>query len=249
MRKILQTITIILLVIAIGLALVLVNKKDTGITDLEKSSIINFSDKAMLYIDSIEGKEADGADIYVTYALNYAYNEEDKNTLSIDEIKDIVKKYFDVKLDQAKLEEGLITPTLAENFISYDSEKKEYTLNISNMSYTDIANTEVAVYLFDSATKDKDVYKAIYKKYIISNPYEVLNYYDDLNNDEENTEKYDTTKILNYLKGKEKVRALKEAVKPDMILEVAEYSKSLEIDLVLKNDKLLITSMKALKDK
>ena len=236
-KIIIPIIVIVLLVIAIILSVFLIKGKNSKITELEESTIVDVSNPSMLYMDMVEGVEADGQDVYVAYALAYSYNENDKESLTIDEIESIVKDVFNIKLDKEKLKEGIITPALAENFISFDNETEEYTINVSEKSYTDIANTEVVVYVYDSAVKKKDKYIVSYKKYVVSNPYEVLNYYDNLE------EEYDTTKILDYLKGKEKVNVIKSVVTPSMVDSVADYEKTVKVTYILKNNKLLIESV------
>lgn len=235
-KIIISSLIIVLLIIAIILSVVLIKNKNSKITELEKSTIVEVSNPSMSYMEMVEGVKADGQDVYVAYALAYSYNENDKATLTIDEIEGIVKDVFNIKLDKEKLKEGVLTPALAENFISFDNETEEYTINVSEKSYTDIANTEIVVYVYDNAVKKKGKYEVSYKKYVISNPYEVLNYYDKV-------EGYDTTKILDYLKGKEKVNVIKSVITPTMVEGVAKYEKTVKVTYVLKNNKLLIDSV------
>ena len=172
MKKII-TISIISAVVLISVitSVILLSSKSKNLTDLEESIIKDVSNKTMLYMETVEGYTKEDGDVYIAYALMYSYNENDKATLTIDEIESIVKEVFNVKLDKEKLTSGVMTPVLSDNFITYDNEKEEYTINVSEKSYTDIATTEIPVYVYESASKKKDKFIVTYKKYVVSNPY------------------------------------------------------------------------------
>lgn len=238
--------SVIVLAIIICSLMLLIAKKQIKLTALEQSTLKNAGEVSMLYFDKIDS-ENNGIDQYIAFALEYSSNEDNKNELTINEIKDITSEFFNLSLNSEDLKENGISPLLLENNISYDYEKETYSIHKNKLSQQDIANTDIIIYVYENAKKQKDKYIVTYKKYIINNPCEVLNYYEQTEENEDGTisnKKYDTTEILAYLKAKGNVNAIKKAVTKDMVSEVSEYSKDITVTYVMINDELLIDSVK-----
>ena len=97
------------------------------LTDLEEKTIKDVSKKVMPYMDRIENsKEKDKLGKYVYYAVEYAYNEEDKTEVTVDEIKKIIRDTFNYKIDDKKVREMPLTNEMLQNFIVYDFEKEVF---------------------------------------------------------------------------------------------------------------------------
>ena len=230
------TLGVILVVILI---IVLIT---THMSRLEKDILKEDSTTIMSYMDTIENTKSDaedGLDQYILYALEYSYNENDKSSLNCEEIKNLIESKFDVELSKDKLNAVGITPLLLDNSVMHNPEEQVYSMDRENITQRQIADIPIIFYNEKSTKKIGGKYIVKYEKVTIKNPYEILNYYSDLNNEAINNEAkdkkknkkqeeiktYDTTKIMNYLTAKGKIKDVKAAVNDEIIKKEGKVSK------------------------
>lgn len=241
-RKILL-VGILLLFIIVAIFIIMLAKKEEKITETEELKLKEVSNDVMNYIEVIENSESKDIDRYIIYALYYNFNEKDNNTMTTKEIVNNIKDKFTIAISEEEIIELGITPEMLDKNITYDHVEDKFTLNEIKQSYASIAKTEIVKYNLVSMEKKKNEYTLIYDKYIVSNPYEILNYYIDKNNEtfeEENAKSYDVSEITAYLQGKEKVGVIKKYIVEDNLSSVADKQGSIKVVYVLKDDKLLI---------
>lgn len=234
-----KIILIVIVILSILLMLIFSNKK---LTKLEQIKMEEIKNEYLMFFEDIEGIETESIDKYISYALDYSYNFNEKNTLSTKEIKDIVEKIFDIKLDEEQINQVGISPLLLDKNISHNPELKEYTLNYGNVTQPMIAEIPIVVYKTEKITKRGKKYKAVYTKYIINNPYDILNYYNDLY--DQNKEEYNTKDIMNYLTAKGKISSIKKAVNDDIIKKYAVKDKKIKVTYIITNDEIKIQKLK-----
>jgi hypothetical protein len=204
---------------------------------LEKVKINEVNEKIAYYIDEVVlYPEDDGR--YINFAIEYLYNTTDKNRYSFDEVLEVINSTFQVDYTEKNLQDIGITIEMANKGIVIEGNNHEYVYNNSK-TRADIANTPLVKF---SPKRIKRIslnkYKVTYDKYVVENPYEILNYYDDLNLNNEN--KYDTTKIVEYLKGNEKAIVIKDAITSENITKIGKIDGTVSITFVVKNNKVLI---------
>mgnify|MGYP004541396661 CR=1 FL=1 len=259
-KGILITLLVVVFVVSIVLIIILFNKKGTKLSAIEELKLRETSNSVIDYIDQIENSQSTEIDRYINYCLEKVYNEENKTSLTVLELKEIVSKNFTVNISEKQFEEIGITSDMLSKNITYDFTDKKYTMNIPELSYSDIANQEIIKYIIDKIEKDNTRYVITYKKYLVKNPYEILNYYNDLNNkasqpviDEktgeiieqngENSEYYDTSEIMAYLKGNAKISVIKKYITEENASVVGEQVGTVKIAYVFRNNQILIDSI------
>lgn len=219
------------------------------LTSLEQKTIKDVSKKVMPYMDRIEkSKEKKKLNKYIYYALEYAYNEYDKKELTIEEVKNIISNTFNYKINEKELKEMPLTKEMLENNIIYDYEKEVFVNDKSQVTQSDIANNKLVFYEINKIKKiSSDKFKVIYDKYLVTNPYEILNYYSDLNNKKNVKKKYDITPIYNYLVAKGKEKDIKNYVIGANFKKFAKKKGNFIVIYIVKDDKILIDSYETVK--
>ena len=227
-------ISVIALLIILGLILCkfTCNKK---LSDLEKIKITEGSDKYSNYFEYLDGSKK--VDDYIVYALMYNYNENDKDSLSFSEIHKTINNIFSTKIKLKDIEDSGMSPSIVNTNIS--KEENGFKLNNTDKSYATIASTKIVKYNINNIEKiNNNKYQVIYDKYIISNPYDVLNYYNDNNKTKE------TEEISSYLKGKGKITNIKKYINKKNQNKVGKKDKEITVTYVVKNNKVLIENIK-----
>lgn len=217
------------------------------VTPLEEKTIKEVSKRVMPYMDRIENSKDSKLTKYVYYALEYSYNEYDKNELTLDELRKIILDIFNYDTTSKKLKNVVISRDMFENNITYDFVTEKYRINKSQMTQSKIAKKKLVFYEINSIKKiSNSHFKVTYDRYEVSNPYEILNYYSELNN--KNTKKeYDIEPIYNYLIGKGKEKDIKNYVIGGNFDKFAKKKGEFKVDYIVKNDKLVIDSYKYVK--
>jgi len=225
-------------ILAIVIIIIIILLNTLVFSRLEKVKINEVNEKIANYIDEVvlypedEGK-------YISFAIEYLYNTTDKKKYSFEEVLDVINSTFQVDYDEKKLEDIGITIEMANKGIVIEGNNHEYVYN-NLKTRADIANTKlVKVSPKHIKRISLNKYKVTYDKYVVENPYEILNYYDELNLKNEN-EKYDTTKIVEYLKGNEKANVIKNAITSENISKIGKIDGQVTITFVVKNNKVLI---------
>ena len=252
-RKIIIVCGIVLLLF-IGLFLFSRNH----LSKLEKDLLLEDSNNIIYYLDTIDNGESKEIDSYILFALDYAYNEEDKESLTSKEIKKIIETYFDKKVTTKEINRIGVTPLLLDRSVMHNPEEEIYSIDRGSITQRQIADIPIVVYKRKSTKKSNNKYIVKYQKVTIKNPYEILNYYSDLNQlnseiDSNNKKKskkkeienYDISKIMNYLTAKGKMKDIKEAVNDEIIKKEGEVSKKLvTVTYVLKGTHFVVSSIK-----
>lgn len=203
----------------------------THISKLEYDLFMNQSKTYMDYYDSLD-VDSDLLDRYILYALTYSDNENDKSKLTSSEIKSTLEKVFEKKFSEQEINNVGITPLLMENNITQNYENNEYYIDKESLTQSKIANIKIVVYNLKCFKRKGNKYNAEYEKYLIENPYDVLNYYND--------KKVDTSKINSYLRGEGKVKDIKESLDEEYLKTKAKKLDNIKVEYVLKGTKFLI---------
>ena len=240
-----QLLIILGVLLVVVLLVILLIIKTTKLSKFERIKIEDTSKDVMLFYEEIDNKEIDGTDGYIAYALEYSYNVNDKKELTTKEIKELIESKFNIELNEDKLNDVGITPYLLKKNISHDPSEKKYSIDKSILTQQDIAEIPVIKYDITKIDKKGKKYVVTYDKYIVKNPYEIMNYYSDLNvQSEEEETTYNTNDIYNYLTCKGKVTSVKDAINKDNIEKVGKVEKQITITYIIKDDKLLIDENK-----
>lgn len=206
------------------------------ITKLEEIKINEFSNKISNYIEEFENVDDDGK--YINYAIEYLYNTQDKTEYSIEEIIDVINNTFNVKYIPEDIIELGITPKMLEKGITIDSSSSMLKYN-SSKTRVDIANTPIYKYEKVSIKKiNKEKFIVTFKKYVVQNPYEILNYYNNQNINAD--DKYNIEDVSEYLKGNRKISVIKDFINTEDIKNYGKENGTLELELIIKDNKLVI---------
>lgn len=230
-------IAIIVLIIALVIIFAMNSKK---LTNLEKikieetcNSISNYLDEIYLYDDD-NGK-------YINFAAEYLYNEKGKEEFSMTELLEVINNTFDINYNEEEISKIGISSRMLDKNIIYDSTSNLFKYK-NNKTQSDIANTPIVKYELKKMKKvNKKKFEVILEKYVVENPYEVLNYFNDYNMKQTDTSKrYNTDDIVKYLKGKENIKVIKDLVNRDNINDFGKIDGEVKITFVIKDDKLKI---------
>ena len=233
----------VLLIVLLLVILLII--KTTKLSKIEKIKIEDTSSDIMLFYEEIDNKEVNDTDGYIAYALEYSYNVNDKSELTTKEIKELIESKFNIKLEEDKINDVGITPYLLKKNISHDPSEKKYSIDKSILTQQDIASIPITKYEITNIKKKGKKYIVTYDKYVVKNPYEIMNYYSDLNvQSEEEETTYDTSEILNYLTCKGKITSVKKILTKDDLETLAKKEKSIEIKYILVDGNLKIDNSK-----
>lgn len=254
--------SLVALFAVMSLVVIVINSQK--LSSIEKRELNKNSEIVMSYMEEVENAKKIGLSSYVIYAMEYNYNENDSTVLTVKKMVTILESVFNRKFSVKEIEKLGITPDMLDKNISYDPGTKKFSIDKSSYSYADIAQTKIVTYQLQNIKKNgKNRFTAIYEKYVVSNPYEVLNYYDALNNnyDESKNSKnkkkeikitqkrYDTTDIFNYLTGKEKLKVMKTYITNENVSKFGKSKGTVVVKYVIDEDKILIKQIKSNKNK
>ncbi len=237
------------LIIAVGLIFIVVLLiilfvvKNNKLTNLEKIKIEDTSKDIMMFYEEIDNNEIEGKDGYIAYALEYAYNINNKEELTSREIKEIIEKRFNIELSPEEIKGVGVTPYLLNKNISHYPEEDKYAINKDIITQQDIANIPIIKYEIEKIEKKGKKYYVTFTKYTVNNPYEILNFYND-KNAENDTNNYDTSSIHKYLIREGKITSLKEILTKEVLEDIADDKKSIQITFIIKDDNLVIDETK-----
>ncbi len=219
-----------------------------NVSNIEKQEIKTNSKDLINYIEDITNTESKDIDRYIIFALDYSYNINSINTLTIDQIYDFLKEKFTLKIKKEELEHIGVTPVMLNRDITYDSTKEAYTMNIVKKNANVIMTTPIIYYKLDKISKvNKRKYVATYRQYTVENPYDILNYYLEKNmtiGDKEQDELVDVTPIRNYLMGNAKVSSVKNIINDKDISEYGKKGKKIKVTYIYKDNNIIIDKIK-----
>lgn len=237
---------LILLLIAIVISYIGSEK----ITDLERLKIEDTSKETMAYFYELDLCDSNEIDKYINYAIEYNYNENNISSTTSIEVYDIIKSKFNLDINKEDIISIGITPCILEKNITYDFDNDTFTIHKEEQTYLQIAEQPIYDYLIKKINKvNNKTYQVTYEKYIIKNPYEILNYYMNLNTENndtpsENNEKYDVEEINKYLKGEASLKTLKKHLNDELVREIADKEKEIVVTYKVIKDSVIVESYK-----
>lgn len=228
-----------ILVILIGSSLVLFTRGNTS--ELELIKLKESSNDIVQFLEEIDNDSAEDLDRYIAYALEYSFVINNKDTLNVKDIKKIIEDRFNISLNEEKLNLVGVTPYLLDKYISHNYELKEYS-KYKKYTQREIAKISVTKYELKDIKKSGKKYILTYDKYLVEDPYKVLNYY--INNTEKAEEMTEMGDLSSYIYGKGTVLGIKNVITKDNIESVGKIDKEVTITYIVKNGKLLVDSIK-----
>lgn len=241
--KNIQKVIGIILIFLLLLVFIIV-RLNTRLTPVEKIKLTELSNNIVKNIEYVEQSKSNKLDKYINYTMEYFYNEKNKDTLSVEEVVKFINNTFDIKINKEELIKLSQTEELLNNHVLYEPSLNKYKIEKQQMTYSDIASNKIIKYDIDKIIKkNKNKFIITYKKYEVSNPYKILNYYTNLNNkniNSKNKKTYDTKEIEEYLKGNKKVSDIKKYITDKNIKKVGKVKDSIKIIYKVKDSKILV---------
>lgn len=237
---------ILIAILAIVIANILIPKQtEFPLSELERISLEERSASAANYLEEID-KLGDfdkdnksnpiinnfPLDRYISYALEYSYNENDKSELSVKEIKKFLESTFDAEFSAEAINGVGISPLLLDKNVTHDPVAKTYSIK-KDFNKRQIADIPISKYIIKNSftNKDKSVYTIVYDKYTAKSPYDILPHIDGAN-------------TKDYLEGKGKVTSFKNAINSDNAKKITNPEKETIVEYILKGNQLKIKSIK-----
>ena len=245
------------------LALIIFWLSAKKISDVEEMLIDEISSELFPYIDEVYNDSTDNIEKYMIFGLKYNLNTNSKNTISSTNLRKIINSKLNVKVSKEEISNHGVSPKMLEYNINYDVEADTYTIDSSTKTNYEIANETIYGYI-KTSQKKKTMNKFIvnYEIYAIDNPYEILNYYNNLNseiylsnleennddqkakdNSKTNTKEYDVEPILNYLTGKASIADIQSYLAENVLNEIGENKGNIQVVYELVDGSLLIDSI------
>lgn len=222
----------VLILILLVLAICFIVRNNHKITKLEEIKINEISDKYMSYMNDVEDTTSKDNDRYILYALDYSYYELDKDTLTTGELRKLINSIFNIDIKEQDLINIGITPVMNEKSIIYNSEKNTFSIIKDKKSYAQIASEKIVKYEIDTVKKKNNKYIIKYNKYVVTNPYEIVNYYNENNKN--------TKEINDYLSGNTSKNKILKYINKDNINKIGKKEEEVKITYIIKNNKVLI---------
>jgi len=228
------------IIVALIVIIVIVSNA-SKLSESDKKVVTDASDRYMNYISFVEESTHDDNGKYINYAIIYINNEEEKNNISITEVINVLDKVFDIQLTEEEITKIGITEDMFNNGVVYEPTVKEFSIN-NTKTNQDIQATELKKYIINKISKkSKNKFVVTYDKYVIKNPYAILNYYHDFD------VSFDTDPMKKYLQGKASLKTMLNYVNETNASKVGEKSGRLKVTYIFKDGNLVIDSVKAIK--
>ena len=224
-----------------------------NISVIEENKIKNGTSDLVNYFDDLVDTKSNKIDKYILFTLDYYDGMYSKKELTVTEIYEFIKKHFTIKISEDDIKNIGITELLVENNVVYDFNKNSYKLNSVKVNTSSLAQTSIKYYKLEKISKvNKKKYKATYRIYTITNPFDMLNYYMDKNNKTEGVlegDSYvydlkDLEPIKNYLSGSGSLLDLKRCIEDEDISNYAKKGGTIKITYVIEDDNVLIDKIK-----
>lgn len=235
-KRLLLIIPVIVVIILIIIGIISLSNK---LTSIEKIYINNVSDSVIPYINEVIDHSTEDGN-YVSFAVDYLYNVKGKDSFTADEILDVINNSFNVNYTRDDAARIGLTSYLMNKGVNYDSTSGQYTYKYSR-TRADLAETPIVTYKIKKIKKSSDTkFVVTYDKYVVTNPYTLLNYYIDKDSDDSEAVK----EISQYLKGDTTAKTITKYIDKDNIDKVGKKEKDLKIEFIVKDNKLLVDKIK-----
>lgn len=209
-----------------------------NISQIEKNTIMDKSKTYSYYLEYVEDKKK-GTDDYIIYALKYSTINDHKSGLSSAELSNLISEIFNKKIDEDTIRKNGVSEKMLKENIMYSPADDMYDLITPKADPKVIAETPVSYYKFKKLSRiNSKKYSIVYQKYVIEDPYKVLNYYLDLNNQTDMM--YDIAPYKNYLVGSDSIVRFKESIKAEDVDKYAKKDKKYKVTYIVDGDKVLI---------
>lgn len=230
-------ICFVVFIIILGFVIYINNSRK--VTKLEKVMIQEYSDKYSDYYDEILDN-SDNKCRHINFVLEYLLNTEEIKSVSTKEVKKYINEILGIDYDYNDLVNLAAIDNRIKAGFTYSIEDKMFRYN-SKVTRTDIIKKSLVKYEIKSIKrKGNNKFVVTYKKYEIKNPYDLYNYYNDLNiNKKSDEKKEDITDIAEYLKGSRKTKDVKRFITKECVKKIGTI-KNIKIEYELKNDKLVL---------
>lgn len=241
-KKTLIIITIIFAIFICFISFIIIKfKSDNSVSKIEEIKLKEVSHITMSYISEIEENKSSELDKYVIFALEYSLHENNKKEVNLEEVISIVGNRFNINISSEELSLLGITPLMVEKGISYEPIEEIFTIKDKKKTQSEISSIPITKYLLINSEKDGEEYILTYQKYVVSNPYKILDYYNEKNNKIDKIEdKIDVTEINEYLKGNKIKRVIENYVTEENAEIIAKNKGIIKVIYIVKNDKILI---------
>ncbi len=241
LKKIDKTKALIVVVILL-LGVIVINKK--SITPVERIKLEEESNSVSENINVIEEKQ--DLDSCVIYTINYYASEKEINKISIKDINKYIKNHFNIKTSEKEISKLGITPNMLEERITFNPTENTYEKSTDKKTYADIAGEKIEKYREEKIKKkSNNKFVVTYKKYVVKDPYKILNYYTDMNNkNEKKVTKYNTEEIDKYLKGEESKKTIKKYITEKNIGKIGKEEGKVKITYIIRDGNILIDKIR-----
>lgn len=180
-----------------------------SISKIEEVKINTESREYANYIEDITEIKSKDIDKYIIYALDYSTNVNNQNKLTSSEISNFLTDKLNKKIKEEDIKNFGVNKLMLERNITYNNVDDSYILNDQQLDRQTLAKKELVYYKQKVLKKiNKKKYVITYEKYIIKDPYEMLNYFLEENRNSKEiknkdgsvtTENTDISLIKNYL--------------------------------------------------
>ena len=138
---------------------------------------------------------------------------------------------------------------MLEERITFNPTENTYEKSTDKKTYADIAGEKIEKYREEKIKKkSNNKFVITYKKYVVKDPYKILNYYTDMNNkNEKKVTKYNTEEIDKYLKGEESKKTIKKYITEKNIGKIGKEEGKVKITYIIRDGNILIDKIKVKK--
>ena len=255
-KKILIICGIILSILIIGL-IVFLCVRPKKVSNLEEMKLRESSSEIVSYIYNVTNDEYEEVEKYILYSLDYYKYNKGVNSVEIDEVVNLIKDVFNIEYSEEDILAIGMTPEMVSRNITFDFQRKTFNIIDVAINKSVIAETPLTFYKVDKIRKKGDKYFVNYIEYTIENPYEILNYYNNLTeefrkyssvegedgemiNVDAPVDAYDTTGILEYLNGEKSRKVLYDYINDELLVKIGNVSDKVKVTYIVVNDKLII---------
>ena len=211
--------------------------EDKGERVMTYFETIDFHSDKYIPGDDEQTAKTDQIAKYISFAVTLISDEQSKNIVSVDEASKIITENFvdsDYKTDDYLLACSSVILNLNE--IVCDESQHEFIINKSTDPRT-IAATPIIKYLPKETTSKSADYTATYERYVISGPYDILNYAAE-------AESPLAPQVKSYLEGTGTIRSIKDAITHEAAEKYGEKTGEITVSFSVDNGKFRVKSFR-----